>query len=81
MTGDGPCCGQRSAGAGPRQGGRGQQYAELSRVDPANADATRSVYDPAALNTLLVDLLLESHAQPPAQIVLEVDAIGDPVHR
>ena len=37
-------------------------------------------YDQAALDALLADLFIESHARPPARIVLDVDATDDPLH-
>jgi len=37
-------------------------------------------YSPAAIDRLLVDLYLESHAQPPKQIVLDVDATDIPLY-
>ncbi len=33
-----------------------------------------------AINRLLVDVFLESHARPPRQIVLDLDATDDPLH-
>ncbi len=33
-----------------------------------------------AINSLLVDLFIESHDSPPAQVVLDFDATDDPVH-
>ena len=33
-----------------------------------------------AINTLLVDLFVESHAKPPAEVVLDFDATDDPGH-
>lgn len=32
------------------------------------------------LNNLLVDLFIESHAQPPKEVILDFDATDDPVH-
>jgi hypothetical protein len=37
-------------------------------------------HDPAAIETLLVDLFLEAHARPPKPIVLDLDATDDPLH-
>ena len=33
-----------------------------------------------ALNNLLVDLFIESHGQPPKEVILDFDATDDPVH-
>ena len=38
------------------------------------------VADPAAMDALLVDLFLEAHADPPGEIVLDLDATDDPLH-
>lgn len=40
----------------------------------------RIAADPEALDRLLVDLFLESHAKPPAEIWLDLDATDDPLH-
>ena len=40
----------------------------------------RIAADPAAIDALLVELFLEAHAAPPAEIVLDLDAIDDPLH-
>ncbi|WP_265520093.1 IS1380 family transposase [Nitratireductor luteus] len=37
-------------------------------------------YDASAIETLFVDLFLEAHAEPPAEIVLDLDATDDPLH-
>src|SRR5579863_3059213 len=37
-------------------------------------------YSAAALDQLLVDLFLEAHPKPPAEIVLDLDATDDPLH-
>ena len=57
----------------------------LNRMELAGPDATRDRYkkvryEQAALDALLVDLFIESHAQAPARIVLDVDATDDPLH-
>ena len=36
--------------------------------------------EPAAMEALLVELFLEAHAAPPAEIVLDLDATDDPLH-
>ena len=40
----------------------------------------RIAADREALDRLLVDLFLEAHAAPPAEIVLDLDATDDPLH-
>ncbi len=37
-------------------------------------------HDPEAIETLLVDLFLEAHAQAPKRLVLDLDATDDPLH-
>ena len=37
-------------------------------------------YSPAQLDALLVDIFLEAHSVPPAQIVLDLDATDTPLH-
>jgi hypothetical protein len=36
--------------------------------------------EPAAIEALFVDLLLEAHDRPPQQIILDLDATDDPLH-
>ncbi len=38
------------------------------------------VMDQAAVDRLLVEVFLEAHDQPPAEIILDLDATDDPVH-
>jgi hypothetical protein len=38
------------------------------------------VLDQAAVDRLLVEVFREAHAQPPAEIILDLDATDDPVH-
>lgn len=72
----------------PRSADRGAALAgksTLNRLELAGPDAARDRYkkvgyDPAALDGLLVDLFIESHAPAPARIVLDVDATDDPLH-
>jgi Transposase DDE domain group 1 len=55
----------------------------LNRLELSRPVATRYhkiSHDPAAIETLLVDLFLEAHRQPPQQIVLDLDATDDPLH-
>ena len=51
---------------------------ELSRETPTRYH--KISHDPAAIETLLVDLFLEAHARAPKQIVLDLDATDDPLH-
>ena len=54
---------------------------ELGVPEAAAGDRyQRIVADPDAMDRLLVDLFLEAHATPPAEIVLDLDATGDPLH-
>jgi Transposase DDE domain group 1 len=38
-------------------------------------------HDPAAIEGLFVDVFLEAHRRPPEQIILDLDATDDPLHR
>jgi len=51
---------------------------ELSRPEPTRYHKVS--HDPAAIETLFVDLFLEAHRRPPAQIILDLDATDDPLH-
>jgi hypothetical protein len=37
-------------------------------------------HEPAAIEALFVDLLLEAHDRQPQQIILDLDATDDPLH-
>src|SRR3954452_10892486 len=58
----------------------------LNRWELTRADATEQeryakiVMDPAAIDRLLVEVFLEAHATPPAEMVLDVDATDDPLY-
>ncbi len=58
----------------------------LNRLECTPADATsddrycKILYDAAAIDHLWVQLFLERYAQPPAQIILDLDATDDPLH-
>jgi hypothetical protein len=55
----------------------------LNRLELSRPEATRYhkiSHDPAAIEALLVDLFLESHAKAPGQIILDLDATDDPLH-
>jgi Transposase DDE domain group 1 len=51
---------------------------ELSRPEPTRYH--KISYDAVAIEALFVDLFLDAHAAPPAQIVLDLDATDDPLH-
>ena len=51
---------------------------ELSREAPTRYH--KISYDPAAIEGLFVDLFVDAHAVPPAQITLDLDATDDPLH-
>jgi hypothetical protein len=51
---------------------------ELSRPDPTRYHKVS--HDAAAIETLFVDVFLEAHRRPPAQIILDLDATDDPLH-
>ncbi len=58
----------------------------LNRLECTPAGATvddryhKILYDADAIDRLWVELFLERYAQPPAQIVLDLDATDDPIH-
>ena len=51
---------------------------ELSRPIPTRYHKVS--HDPAAIERLFVDVFLEAHQRPPAQIILDLDATDDPLH-
>jgi Transposase DDE domain group 1 len=51
---------------------------ELSQLEPTRYH--KISHNPMAINRLLVDVFLESHARPPREIVLDLDATDDPLH-
>lgn len=51
---------------------------ELSRAEPSRYH--RISHETAALEALFVDLFLDAHRRPPAQITLDLDATDDPRH-
>ena len=54
---------------------------ELGTPAAAAADRYKRISaDPAALDRLLVDVFLESHAEAPREIWLDLDATDDPLH-
>jgi Transposase DDE domain group 1 len=55
----------------------------LNRLELGRGEPTRYHkigHDPAAIETLLVDLFLEAHSVAPEEIVLDLDATDDPIH-
>jgi len=54
---------------------------ELSAATVAEAERYKKIaVDHAAVDRLLVDVFLQAHPMPPAEIVLDLDATDDPVH-
>ena len=54
---------------------------ELSTPASAASDRYKKIAaDPPALDRLLVDLFIESHAKPPREIWLDLNATDDPLH-
>jgi len=55
---------------------------ELTPAEPTAAELRykKIVMKPEEIDRLLVDVFLESHAEPPEQIVLDVDATDDPLY-
>src|SRR5262249_56680334 len=54
---------------------------ELTPPDASAASRYQKIVAcPEAIERLFVDLFLQAHRQPPAQIVLDLDATDDPLH-
>ena len=54
---------------------------ELGTAEGASSDRYKRIAaDPAAMDRLLVDVFVESHAKPPREIWLDLDATDDPLH-
>ncbi len=55
---------------------------ELTPAEPGAAELRykKIIMKPEAIDRLLVDVFLRSYAEPPAEIVLDVDATDDPLH-
>src|SRR5262245_31583469 len=54
---------------------------ELTPPDATAASRSQEIVAcPAAIERLFVDLFLQAHRQPPAQVVLDLDATDDPLH-
>src|SRR5713226_7923426 len=64
--------------------GAGKSTLNRLELTPEKADARarykKIVYQPEALDQLLVDLFLESFGPPPSRLELDLDATDDPVH-
>jgi hypothetical protein len=68
----------RRADCAPLAGKSTLNRLELSRPEPTRYH--KISYDAAAIEALFVDLFLDAHAAPPAQITLDLDATDDPLH-
>ena len=51
---------------------------ELSRAEPTRYHKVS--HDPAAIESLFVDLFLDAHKKAPKEIILDLDATDDPLH-
>jgi hypothetical protein len=52
----------------------------LPEADVAQHRYKKILFDPALADQLLVDLFVEAHTTPPAEIILDLDATDDPLH-
>src|ERR1700758_5042511 len=55
----------------------------LTRVELSRPTAPRDHrvgHDPAVIERLFVEVFLDAHQRPPAQIILDLDATDDPLH-
>ena len=68
----------RREGCAPVAGKSTLNRLELSRETPTKY--RKIAHEPAAIEALFVDLLLEAHDRPPQQIILDLDATDDPLH-
>jgi hypothetical protein len=68
----------RRADCAPLAGKSTLNRLELSRAEPTRYH--KISYDTAAIEALFVDLFLDTHAAPPPQITLDLDATDDPLH-
>jgi hypothetical protein len=80
------CCSPRRSCARSDQGKPLASASTLNRLELTARDATAAerykkiVANPEGMDRLLVDLFLEAHETPPAQIWLDLDATDDPLH-
>jgi Transposase DDE domain group 1 len=51
---------------------------ELARQEPSRYH--KIAYDGDAIEKLFVDLFLDAHENPPDEIIIDLDATGDPLH-
>ena len=68
----------RRADCAPLAGKSTLNRLELSRAEPSRYGKLAA--DTAAIESLFVDVFLDAHAKPPAQITLDLDATDDPLH-
>src|SRR6202790_241778 len=68
----------RRADCAPLAGKSTLNRLELSRSEPTRYHKVS--HNPAAIETLLVDLFLEAHRSAPEQIIIDLDATDDPLH-
>jgi hypothetical protein len=68
----------RRANCAPLAGKSTLNRLELSRPEPTRY--AKLAADTDAIETLFVDLFLDAHGKPPAQITLDLDATDDPLH-
>ncbi len=66
------------SGCAPLAGKSTLNRLELSRAEPSRYH--RISHDTDAVEALFVDLFLDAHRRPPAQITLDLDATDDPLH-
>lgn len=52
----------------------------LPQPTPTAQRDKKILIDPEAVDRVLVELFVEAHAEPPAEIVRDLDATDDPVH-
>lgn len=78
-----------AGGSRKRERDRGRALAgksTLNRLELAPESASRCsrykkiVYEAHKIEALLLDLFLEAHKEPPAEIVIDLDATDDPLH-
>jgi hypothetical protein len=68
----------RRADCAPLAGKSTLNRLELSRPEPTRYH--KISYDAAAIEGLFVELFVDAHSAPPAQITLDLDATDDPLH-
>ena len=73
-----PLAGVDEAGCAPLAGKSTLNRLELSRAEPTRYHKVS--HDPAAIESLFVDLFLDAHKKAPKEIILDLDATDDPLH-